>query len=474
MESGSTASCKACRLLLVSLICINVFRAATQSITSSEATTFNRWVHPRLGWIWKAWDANNHVLYTLAAKLALTFCRVSEFGLRLPALIAGGLYLWIVYRLARRILGTGPLFLAAFAAVALNPLVLDYLSAARGYGMALAALMGSAELFLMFLDGGSEGLLNWAGLCLGFSVAASIPFAIPALAMGVAAAAVAFSRKRAYGLLVLERLGVTAIVVAFIVLSIPLSHANIAVFQGGASRFSETLHSLAVLSLYHNRLLISLVPSEVVMRWADRLGVALAMAVALASVFLAACDLARRDRTRRANASALVAGAFSASLAALACIHAVAGVAYAVGRYALYLIPLGTVAGLSCVSRFAWRPLRAAALLAAVALAAHYASEFQVRSYAEWSGESGGKAAVQALVREAGNRAIRISASPELEPIVSFYRERFRLRKWEPVKAESAADGFDYYVLPASSAASPPVAEWRAIYNDGAILVARR
>src|ERR1035438_9256220 len=45
---------------------------------------------------------NSDVLYTLLEKRSVGLFRVSEFSIRLPALLAGGWYLWASWRLCRR------------------------------------------------------------------------------------------------------------------------------------------------------------------------------------------------------------------------------------------------------------------------------------------------------------------------------------------------------------------------------------
>jgi hypothetical protein len=155
-------------------------------------------------------------------------------------------------------------------------------------------------------------------------------------------------------------------------------------------------------------------------------------------------------------------------------LHGLLGVSYPAGRTALYLIPLGTLAVWSVVSRASWKPARVAALAAAAALAACYAAELHTRSFLEWADQAGSKPAVKALLREAGNCPVRIAASPALEPMLSFYRERYRLRQWPPIQPSPEAEGFDYYVLDAASAGRIVERHLREIYGDRAILVAGR
>ncbi|MGB9606283.1 MAG: hypothetical protein ACPL88_10455, partial [Bryobacteraceae bacterium] len=140
----------AAALLLAGLGCVSVYRAATQSITADEAFTYNHFAggdEPV-----RVYDANNHVLFTWLARASVGVFGLSELSLRLPAVLGGWFYLAAVSVLARRLYGRGWLFLLAVAALALNPFVLDFLSAARGYGLALALLMWAIHLAALDLE----------------------------------------------------------------------------------------------------------------------------------------------------------------------------------------------------------------------------------------------------------------------------------------------------------------------------------
>ena len=160
MERPSTASIDrvAC-LLLLAVFAVNLYRAATQSITTPEAITFDRWVRPPLRDILpQPYDPDNHLLNTLLIKRSVALFRLSEFSFRLPSLLGGALYLWAAYRLSRRLLGTGPLFLAGVALLILHP-----------PNLALAFYLWAIELML-------AGSLNLAGICLGLSAPADLAF----------------------------------------------------------------------------------------------------------------------------------------------------------------------------------------------------------------------------------------------------------------------------------------------------------
>ena len=85
MEPTSTASTRLGGGALWALFAANVYRAATQSITTDEGLTYNLFVHPQLKDTLHIYDANNHVLNTLLTKVSLTVLRLSEISLRLRA-----------------------------------------------------------------------------------------------------------------------------------------------------------------------------------------------------------------------------------------------------------------------------------------------------------------------------------------------------------------------------------------------------
>lgn len=114
-----------------------VFRAATQSITLDEANTFLFWVNTPDASHW-APHSNNHVLNSLLMRLSVFLAGSSHLALRAPALLGGFLYIGAAYRLTH-ILSSGVFHrLLIFTCLVFNPFVMDYLVAARGYGLAAA------------------------------------------------------------------------------------------------------------------------------------------------------------------------------------------------------------------------------------------------------------------------------------------------------------------------------------------------
>jgi hypothetical protein len=129
--------------------------------------------------------ANNHVLNSLLARTATVVFGPSELALRLPNLLAFGLYLVSAIALARRftnVLGS----LCGFALLVGNPLLLELFGLERGYGLGLAFLLSCAELFLRAEEenpfGRSTAILI-GSLCGVLAVLSNLVFLIPFAAL---------------------------------------------------------------------------------------------------------------------------------------------------------------------------------------------------------------------------------------------------------------------------------------------------
>ena len=77
MERVSTVSTKVALALLGAVFAVNVYRAAAQSITTSEAVVFDRLIRPPVrDWIGH-FEPHNHLLNTLLVKRSVALFRLS-------------------------------------------------------------------------------------------------------------------------------------------------------------------------------------------------------------------------------------------------------------------------------------------------------------------------------------------------------------------------------------------------------------
>lgn len=154
------------------LLGIAVTRASVQGITYDEAYTYIRYALPiaktTLGGILndvivfsKTALANNHWLNTLLISFVTMVTRVewSEFLIRLPVLLFGGIYYFGVARFKL----SGKINLAEFIFLEFSYYLNEYFSLARGYGMCVCLVFLGIMYYKSYCDSGSNVDL-WIGI----------------------------------------------------------------------------------------------------------------------------------------------------------------------------------------------------------------------------------------------------------------------------------------------------------------------
>ncbi len=168
--------------LLGAIFIFAVYRAVTQSLTIDESTTFNLYVKdaPAALFSLPVYRANHHVLHSIGAWLSVSAFGFSEWSLRLPALLGGLLFLFASYRVLRQMAVSGWRLPLACAALWLNPIVLDHLVKARGYGMALAFSTLALQGLLRWRPSGERANreLCLVSVWLGLAAASNLVFAV--------------------------------------------------------------------------------------------------------------------------------------------------------------------------------------------------------------------------------------------------------------------------------------------------------
>jgi hypothetical protein len=431
------------------------YRAVTQSITYDEACTYIQFV--RGSW-WNAvtqYSANNHVLFTLLAKLSTDTLGVTELTLRLPTLLGAGLYVTSAFALCRRLAEDRIVAGLASAALTLNPFVLDFLVAARGYGLALGFLLMALVLLARALERSDVGRNAWwlagTSVALGLSVSANLAFLFPGVAVVCATAAIApcfRAGRRAIAWLVIP-----GAVLAAATLTLPLSHARPELFFYGATSLGEGVTSLVTASLhYHDTRLPGMTSnaSDVVVA-----------AVGYAAVNVAALwlgrSLTRYWRALRhpgatdvppALTVLLTAATLCAPLLAVAA-HLVCGVAYPQERTALYLIPMCTLALVGSRRGARRMMIKRAALAIVVAL---YAAQLDWTHFRTWWFDASSRQlfALARTARQHDHCPGSLAASWLYEPSLRFYATILTseecpldvVHAWQP-----GMRGYDVYVL---------------------------
>jgi hypothetical protein len=441
-------------LLLAAVFAANVYRARTQSFTTDEALTYNNYVAPPLRATLTDFDANNHVLNTLLEKASAALFGASEFTLRLPSLAGGALYLAAVFLLSRRLFGQGPLLAVSVATLALNPLVLDFLSAARGYGMALGLFLWAVEFVLRYFDQARPEHLYRASLALGLAVAANLTLAFPGVAL-VSLCGAVLVRRREWGALA-DQFLLPGFLAAFLLLAIPLSHARSGHFYVGAQSLTGTLEGMLVPSLYHSSPRWS-EPEQPLRYWLFRSSLRLVPAALALSVLVLGWLGWRRRRAPWSPDErffALCAGALLGSVLLVVAAHLGLGVPYPERRTGLYLIPLFCLTSFALMRLAAGNRWTARALVPAGAVffclcAIQFARQWNTRYYMEWLFDSRTKEIVRMIdgLRDRSRAGVSVSVTWPVATTVDFYR-RTRHPEWLDVKHRHVDKGpADYYIL---------------------------
>ncbi|MCX6311386.1 MAG: glycosyltransferase family 39 protein [Bacteroidetes bacterium] len=131
-----------------------IIRATVVSLTWDEAHTFFEYVR-NPNWLLRDYNymsANNHLLNTWLMKISIFLFGQSELALRLPNVLAGGLFLFLLVRLLTKIFSDWKMQLIGFILLACNPYVIDYFSIARGYGISISLMLGGIYFFYKFIS----------------------------------------------------------------------------------------------------------------------------------------------------------------------------------------------------------------------------------------------------------------------------------------------------------------------------------
>ena len=424
MERSSTASTKFAFCLLALVFAVGVYRAATCDVTPTEAWNYDRYIFPTWQESLQHFDLNNHFFNTLLVKISTSALGRKEIALRLPSLLAGLLCMWAMWRLARRLFGEGWGFAVAIALLTLNPLMVDAFSEARGYGMAVAGWLWGLECILLYLENLRIRKLNQAAICLALCIAACLTFVVPAL--GLALAATWVIRRTA-----VRQLWLPMLVFLFVLLVIPLNRVLLSNFAAGANSLRQTLAELTAPSFGALPIAGKLLAG--ILRFVT--GLLLAGAVVVAA--------------RRGKSDAflyLVTGTALIGFLILLIAHAWIKAPFP-QQGAIYFVPILSLIGLALFCRIPRLMLPLATICVLI-----YAGGFPAGPYLDAVQFEGSRELAKAIRSDAGQRPARIAASLELEPVMNYYRTRYRQGNWERIEPKPPGPGYEYYALTAADA----------------------
>ncbi len=493
-------------VLLGVLLATNFYRAATQSIVHDEALTWEFYLAGPASNIFHYYDANNHFLATVLFRISTTLFGQSEFALRLPTVLAGAWFYWTVFRLCALVLGDGWLFLLGCAALTLNPLLLDFMVAARGYGLAIAGLFWALYQMLLWFHEREAGAPDqrlrqrlWKA-ALGCSIAVAtnltlvIPVAILAITFSVlivrwsekAAAdtppvspAAGKTRKKSkkpkleaavrppspYARLIHFVVPVAVLAIAFL-LAAPIELARSENFYVGLPTAVASLRNMMESSFAYGD--SSGVLHNIERVWSN-IAVVFVPLVALAALVLVAAKPPWRSTAQRATLLASLAVAGSAILLILA--HLVASLPYPQDRTGIYFIPLAIFAALGLArmlldsSGFTrWIGCAVAILLAFCAV--EFALQWNTKSFLVWRFDADTKRifeAIETAPKPPGQ--VRLGVSWVLEPALNYYRVVRNATWMMQVERDGVGGARQFYAATPEDQGTPVWNSLRPIYR---------
>jgi hypothetical protein len=451
-------------LILLALSAVNIYRAKTQSITCDEALSYELWGAQPLPHMWESYDASNHVLQTLLSKVSVATFGLSEFALRLPTLLGGFLYFIAIYRLSSLVFGRGGLFLLSVCVLSLNPLLLDLLSAARGYGLALA-FCAWALFYLVQGPAQSPYQMLRLALLLALSVSSNITFLFvdAGLATLFLGALLGDSQDRKeMGRVALRAVAyfiIPGIVLTLAIVGGPLRNAHSADFYFGWPSLAGSDRNLVYMSFIHRITLIGIRHYYDVLdrfvtftsTWFVPVILSMAALVWLVSGF----RNKEFPRQRHDRFLFFCAGALLFSIGASYVAHQATGLLYPLSRTGLPWIVFFLLTCLGLVKKFqegniALRIIRWPILSFVVACALWFAFEFNTNQYREWDYDAGTKRIV-ALLRTGHHaepdKTWQVGVTWALLPSMNFYKSLYHLDWFQPVDTRNGTTGLTHFVL---------------------------
>jgi uncharacterized membrane protein len=497
-----------CCAILLFTFGVSAYRAKVQSIAHDEALTYE-WFLDQGVYKVLLYNPANHFLQTLIAKPIVKVFGVSEFTLRVPTLFGAVIYLIALYFLCRKLFGTGLLLVLAVAMLCLNPLVMDFLAAARGYSLGLAGLAVAMYAIARVVGRGkfdaADKEWRWgcttASIALALSVAANFTNIVPATCLAIAFSVVALGgvepalQLRDRALRHFSKYFIfPGAAVGLGVLWPFLIQARLAQTKTQLDKASDALRDVfnaSFLYKWTDDLFNSLgAVASATGSWQARFTqiganflLPLLFCLVLLGLILSFRSLPDAPEHNRANCR-IFAGAAIASVVLTVILHLVTKVNYPFSRYCLFLVPLFTVGGILAAQEVSsWFPsylLKGAGVLVAAVVVTDYALSFQTKTFRYNAYDAISRNLYQAIEKDAMSRGltnVRVGGTWWYEPEINFYRLRNHAKSmlpydikdraywWETPNPLGPAD-YDYFVFVPASDPQLKGPRMRTIYHD--------
>jgi len=428
-----------------------LYRAAHQSIVLDEAYTYNRFLSGSWADVYWVYKTNNHVLYSILAKLSIHLFGLSELAIRLPSVIAGFFLIYGAFRVLEPAVSR-PVRWLAILAIGLHPLMLDFSVAARGYGLSIALLVWA--MYFAMRQGHTNENHALAGTLAGLAVSANL--AISPAAIGLILAIVLLGpgpvRSR------LTALAMATATFQAVVITINFGALRSATLQDFSTGFGfadwhESVRDLVHYSIHavHSSGIFGTYRAETVISfW---------LLPAILTLCVAACFLNTRFlKTRLLNNRCepafrlLPAVMLFVSLAVTVALHYLLGLNYPEDRLGLYLLLLFGLTWAIAADSVTNVWIRRAQAAMAVLLVAQFTTQLDAHSFAIWKYDMETRNVALRIKDACQGRpdgSMSVGVTWLHQPAMEFYRVALGIHALQPIEwpKQTEFSGHDFYVF---------------------------
>lgn len=432
-------------------------RVVALSFTHDESYTFTRFIDLSFVRVmtYDHWLLpNNHILNTLSMQMMHCLFGADPWALRFPNWLALGGYIAAAAGCLGFVRGRLS-YVVGLVILTVNPYLLDFFGLARGYGLAIALMMGS--LFCGLRYGRlSERRWLWASLVFGVLAVMANFILLNYFICLMMMLNVVFvgrwlrsDRHPSWPRFLWREnrpLLLTSAVLASVV-AVPLARIVEAgtLYGGGADFWTDSVRSLVHAYLYGRP-------------WtAGRAGLEIGVAVVSLAALIGLGRQLRRWPQEPLEPDARVTLVVLFCVAGAVVQHAWLGTPYLTGRTATFYMPLFALMAALLLGRWAatarWgRPVRTAAVALGVLVVLNFAANANLTHTLEWRYDADNERVLRDLagLREArdGPATVNLGASWLLEPSLNFYRRTWSLSWLAPItRTLDPAVTYEYYLL---------------------------
>ncbi|MEW6468614.1 MAG: glycosyltransferase family 39 protein [Bacteroidota bacterium] len=451
------------------LFLYTALRAYLMSITYDEAYSYLEFAR-RDFWVPSEFNymaGNNHLLNTWLMKIAVSLFGLSEFVIRLPNLMFHLVYLFFSYLVVRGS-RSSIILVASFLLLNMNPFLLDFFSAGRGYGISMGLMMASLYFLLQYCKSGGWAHAAGSLVCIAMASIANISmlnFLVVLsgviLLIGLIHAA---SRKKwtvAGHMAVIVILCTGLLLWAYLPYVFRIRDAGTFFYGGERDFWNDTMHSLGAAMLYDRSYAMVLKLPLIIL---------MAGGVAIGLPWL----MIRQYRGfRGAETNFFLAILLITLGCALSTVvqHHLLQTKYLLDRTALFFAPL-CILVLTLIVEQLWTARAGRYFLGGLAFLSilHFAFSFNLRYLLQWIPDSDTKDAVRILAEK------RKTIPPErttltmgidfvFEPGINFYRVKDSLYWLNYVRTEPADSLNDYFLFYKHTRSVPAAFRARMLFN---------